>query len=168
LLWYAAGLVGHSLYEILARAFYAMHDTKTPVLVGVAAMGLNVVFSFAFSALFGTIGWMPHGGLALANSLATALEAAALFLLMHKRLGGIHAVQVAKGFGAAALGALGLAAALVFWLQATRSAPAALTTLGGILVGGAVYGLIILLLRVPEVGSLLGFVSRRFKKRSPR
>jgi putative peptidoglycan lipid II flippase len=145
-----------------------MHDTKTPVLVGVAAMGLNVVFSFAFSALFMRIGWMPHGGLALANSLATALEAAALFLLMRKRLGGIHAAQVAKGFGAAALGALGLAAALVVWLQAARSASTALTVLGGILVGGAVYGLIILLLRVPEAESLLGFVSRRLINRSPR
>ena len=52
LLWYAAGLVGHSLVEILARAFYALHDTRTPVAVGAAAMRLNVVFSFAFPALF--------------------------------------------------------------------------------------------------------------------
>ena len=48
LLWYAAGLVGHSLMEVLTRAFYAQHDTKTPVLIGAAAMGLNVVFSFTF------------------------------------------------------------------------------------------------------------------------
>ncbi len=30
LLWYAAGLVGHSVVEIISRAFYALHDTKTP------------------------------------------------------------------------------------------------------------------------------------------
>src|SRR5574341_2431612 len=45
LLWYAAGLVGHCLVEVLARAFYALHDTKTHVMVGLAAMGLNVAFS---------------------------------------------------------------------------------------------------------------------------
>jgi putative peptidoglycan lipid II flippase len=168
LLWYAAGLVGHSALEILARTFYAMHDTKTPVLVGAAAMGLNVVFSFAFSAWFARLGWLPLGGLALANSLATALEAVTLFLLMRKRLDGIHGVQVAKGLAAAALGTGGLCAALVLWMQAERSAPAALTALGGIAIGAAVYALILFLLRIPEVKSLMGFVSRRINKRSPR
>ena len=63
LLWYAAGLVGHSVVEILARAFYALHDTRTPVIVGAAAMGLNIGLSFLFIWLFSSIGWMPHGGL---------------------------------------------------------------------------------------------------------
>ena len=35
LLWYAAGLVGHSLLEVIVRAFYALHDTRTPVSVTV-------------------------------------------------------------------------------------------------------------------------------------
>ncbi len=158
LLWYAAGLVGHSVLEILARTFYAMHDTKTPVLVGAAAMGLNVVFSFAFSALFTKIGWMPHGGLALANSLATALEATVLFLLMRKRLTGIRGAEVAKGFGAAALGTVGMVAALAGWLQVRAGHGAALTALGGIVIGGTVYAAILLVLGVRETRSLIGFV----------
>jgi len=89
LMWFTAGLVGHSVVEILSRAFYALHDTKTPVIVGTIAMALNALFSFAFVALFSRIGWMPHGGLALANSFATALEAVALFVVMRKRLNGI-------------------------------------------------------------------------------
>src|SRR4030065_2852587 len=89
LLWYSAGLVGHCIVEILARAFYAMHDTKTPVLIGSLAMGLNVLFSVLFSRWFASIGWMPHGGLALANSLATGLEAACLLILMRQKLGGV-------------------------------------------------------------------------------
>jgi len=168
LLWYATGLVGHSLLEVLARTFYAMHDTKTPVLVGAAAMSLNVVLSFSFSALFTRLGYMPHGGLALANSLATALEAATLFVLMRKRLNGIHGGNIAKCFGGAALGTLGMLAALVLWMQAAGSAHTARTALGGIALGGAVYAAIILLLRVPEAKSLLGLVARRLNKRSPR
>jgi putative peptidoglycan lipid II flippase len=62
LLWYAAGMLGHSIMEILTRAFYAQHDTKTPVIIGTIAMLLNVVFSVAFSRYFESIGWMPHGG----------------------------------------------------------------------------------------------------------
>jgi putative peptidoglycan lipid II flippase len=42
LLWYALGLVGHAMVEVLARAFYALHDTLTPVLVGAGAMSLNI------------------------------------------------------------------------------------------------------------------------------
>ncbi len=38
LTWYAAGLVFHSVLEVLVRAYYAMHDTKTPVIVGATAM----------------------------------------------------------------------------------------------------------------------------------
>jgi putative peptidoglycan lipid II flippase len=74
LLWYASGMVGHSIMEILTRAFYAQHDTKTPVIIGTVAMGLNIVFSLIFIKVFEFIGWMPHGGLALANSFATALK----------------------------------------------------------------------------------------------
>src|SRR5688572_22382342 len=90
LLWYAAGLVGHSVMEVLTRAYYAQQDTKTPVFIGTVAMGLNVIFSFWFSSLFTQIGWFPLGGLALANSLATALEATALFVVMRKRLHGME------------------------------------------------------------------------------
>ena len=43
LLWYAAGLVGHSVVEIVSRAFYALHDTRTPVLVGIGAMSINII-----------------------------------------------------------------------------------------------------------------------------
>jgi putative peptidoglycan lipid II flippase len=164
LLWYASGLVFHSVLEVLVRAYYAMHDTKTPVLVGATSMGLNVGLSFAFAALFTRLGWMPHGGLALANSLATALETTALYFLMRKRLDGIHGPAILKGFGAAALGTLGMLLALLLWLRLTGSVHAALTTLGGVAIGGAVYGLILVLLRVQEVRSVVGFVRRQLQR----
>jgi xanthine/uracil permease len=83
---------------------------------------------------------------------------------MRKRLNGIHGAEIAKGFGAAALGTLGLSAALIFWMQAAGSAPAALTALGGVAVGGIIYGLVLLLLRVPEIHSLLTVVKRRLSR----
>ena len=44
LLWYTVGLVGHSVVEILSRAFYALHDTRTPVIVGTIAMSSQHCF----------------------------------------------------------------------------------------------------------------------------
>jgi len=164
LLWYATGLVGHSIMEVLTRAFYAQHDTKTPVLIGAVAMSLNVVFSLAFSAWFARIGWLPLGGLALANSLATALEAAALFIVMRKRLGGIEGAHIARGFAQAALAALGMSLTLGLWTQATGSLNRWVVGLGGVAVGGVVYGLVMLALRVPEIQSVIRLVTRRLKR----
>jgi len=164
LLWYAAGLIGHSVLEILARAFYALHDTKTPVMVGVAAMSLNVVFSFSFSALFKRLGWMPHGGLALANTLATALESIVLLVLMRKRLKGLSSRNLLKGFGQALAASLLMGSVIFVWLQKGVASSAWLVTLGGVVLGGGVYLVSILVMQVPEVQSLVRYVKSRISR----
>jgi len=166
LLWFAAGLVGHSVMEVLTRAFYAQHDTKTPVIIGTIAMGLNVVFSFTFARMFSQIGWMPHGGLALANSLATALEATALFIFMRRRLNGIEGSFVARGFVACGLAALGMAIGLWFWVQATGDLTRWIVALGGVVLGGVLYGVGVILLRVPEIQILANAITRRLLRRA--
>ena len=165
LLWYSAGLVGHALVEILSRAFYAMHDTRTPVSVGVVAMGLNVVLSLAFSNLFARVGWMPHGGLALANSLATALESIALILLMRKRLNGLGGGYIWKGVAVSILGVALMTGTVLGWeaLMAGRSAVVVL--FGGLALGVSVYGGLMWALKVPElmgvVRALVGKIKRK-------
>ena len=164
LLWYGAGLVGHSLLEILARGFYALHDTKTPVLVGVGAMGLNVVLSFALSSLFSHLGWMPHGGLALANSIATGLEAIILLVLISIRLKRINFQTILKGFGQAIVAALFMGISLTFWLQQTPIYPIWITAFGGLFLGVCVYLTLIWFLKVPEFRSLRGFIVNKLKR----
>jgi putative peptidoglycan lipid II flippase len=127
-------------------------------------MILNVVFSFVFSKWFAQIGWMPHGGLALANSLATALEAATLLIVMRVRLKGIEGKNILRGFAAASVAALGMSLALGWWSQAAGSLNRWIVGLGGVAVGGIVYGAIIAALRVPEVQMLTSALRRRLKK----
>ena len=165
LTWYASGLVGHSIMEVLTRAFYAQQDTKTPVIIGTIAMGLNVAFSFMFARLFSQIGWMPHGGLALANSLATALEATALFIFMRQRLQGIEGRHIARGFVSCAIAAFGMGISLWFWIQATENLTRWITALGGIMIGAVVYGVAVLLLRVPEIQMIMHAITRRLLHR---
>ncbi len=163
LLWFAAGMIGHSILEVLTRAFYAQHDTKTPVLIGVIAMGLNVVFSFTFAAWFSRIGWMPHGGLALANSLATALEVTTLFLVMRKRLGGIEGHLLARGFGKSVLAGLGMGIGLFFWMGVVVDKSPWISALGGVVIGGLIYAFFSWMLKVPEIKMLTKSVSRRLR-----
>lgn len=166
LLWYAAGLVGHSIMEVLTRAFYAQQDTKTPVIIGTIAMGLNVIFSFTFARVFDQIGWMPHGGLALANSLATALEASALFIFMRRRLNGIEGRYLARGFAACAFAALAMGIGLWLWLGATGELPRWIVTFGAVALGGLIYGMGVILLRVPEIRIVLNAIARRLLRRA--
>ena len=162
LLWFAAGLVAHSMLEILSRAFYALHDTKTPVTVGAIAMGINIVFSFAFSALFLNLGWMPLGGLALANTTATVLETATLFIILRRRLNGIGGTSIAKGFTYAAFASGLMGLILFFWLNATSDQRVWLVGIGGIILGGLAYGLCLVALRVPEIHTIFHYVEKRF------
>ena len=166
LLWYAAGLVGHSVMEILTRAFYAQQDTRTPVFIGTIAMGLNVLFSFLFARWFAQIGWLPLGGLALANSFATALEAAALFFFMRRRLNGIDGKHIGRGFVRCAGAALGMAVGLGWWLEAAGGWNRWIVALGGVALGGLLYLAGVLIFRVPEVRMMIGALAARLH-RSP-
>ncbi len=166
LLWYAAGLIGHSVMEVLTRAFYAQQDTKTPVIIGTLAMGLNVACSILFSRYFAQIGWLPLGGLALANSFATALEATALFIFMRRRLNGIEGRSIADGAWRVSLSALGMGIGLGLWIQVTGGMNRWLAALGGVAVGSIVYLAGVMILRVPEVKTLINVIARRLRRRA--
>ncbi len=138
---FALGLPAHSVVEIVVRAFYAMHDTKTPVAVGIGAMGLNVVLSLVFIRAFEAVGWMPHGGLALSNSLATTVEMAVLLGIIRRRLEGLEGRRLASslariGLASAAMGAVAwtvawLLAGYGIWLSGGLAAVAGLTVYVG-------------------------------------
>ena len=167
LTWFAVGLVGHSIMEVLTRAFFAQHDTKTPVIIGTVAMGLNVLFSILFSQWFEQLGWYPVGGLALANSLATAIEAAALFIVMGRRLDGIEGKFVAKGFVLCSGAAFGMALGLWIWIQATAGMKSWIIALGGIALGGLLYLAGVLILKVPEALLMADVLTRRLRRSLP-
>ena len=161
LLWYGIGMVGHAMVEILSRAFYALHDTKTPVLIGIAAMSLNVLFSFVFSAVFKRLGWMPHGGLALANTLATGLEMIGLILIMRVRLNGLDGKRVWRGVLRAVGSGLLMAVSILGWSYLMSQEPAWIITSGGIFIGMTVYLGVLGLFKTPELIQVYQAVRRR-------
>jgi len=81
LVFFAIGLAGHATVEIVDRVFYALHDTRSPVLVAVGAIGLNIVLSLILMQTP-----LTYGGLALANSIAALAEGAVLIRLISRRL----------------------------------------------------------------------------------
>lgn len=71
--YYVLGLPALGLRDLLNRAFFAIHDTKTPTAYGILAIILNIFLNIVFIKTLG------HGGLALATSVSSTF---AVFLLI--------------------------------------------------------------------------------------
>lgn len=77
---YAVGLIGFSFVKILAPAFFAREDTRTPVRVALIALSVNLLLSIASAWYLTSVGFAgPHVGLAGATSVAAILNAALLY-----------------------------------------------------------------------------------------
>jgi putative peptidoglycan lipid II flippase len=92
LLFYAVGLWAFAGVRIVAQAFYALQDTKTPVKIAVVALVANILLSAAF------ITWTPleHGGLALATSLAATLNIGLLTVQLRKKIGRMDGKRILR------------------------------------------------------------------------
>lgn len=165
--FYAVGLVAHAALEILVRVFYALHNTLTPVVVGIGAMVLNILLSLWW------IGSLGYGGLALANSVATIIETLVLVWLLRRYLPDLSwqpvlASSARIGVAAALMG--GTVWVWMEWLANHREWTSGLPLGWGALVGGAavaltVYLLSALLLGNPEIQLVWAMARRRLTHR---
>jgi putative peptidoglycan lipid II flippase len=96
---FAIGLAGLAAVEILTRSFYAMRDSKTPVIVSVAQFIFKIALSLVLINLsvFGAKWGM--GALAFSTSVAGLLEAGVLYWILHQRVGGLQARVMCKFVG---------------------------------------------------------------------
>lgn len=86
LMAYGSGLLSFMLIKILAPAFYARQDTKTPVKYGIITMACNMLFNLILAIPFGYV------GLAMATAISATLNA----VLLYKRLHQLGVYQMSK------------------------------------------------------------------------
>lgn len=161
--FYALGLVAHAAVEILVRAFYALHNTQTPVLIGIGAMVLNIVLSIWW------VRGMSYGGLALANSVATGLEMLILFWLLYRIMGSLDGRRLMFAILRSTLAAFVMGIVLWFlrdWFPVYGDGPNSeilrwIWSLGGLVVAAVVYLAMSLLLQSEELRPVLAMVTRR-------
>ena len=171
--FYALGIAGFALLEVLSRAFYALEDTRTPVIVGTVAMLSNIALSLVFIQFIGepdNLARGAFGGLALANALTTLVESLVLWHLLRRRLRqhGEDGSEIGREVFVSARGSL-LAAGIMgiaLWLVLTVLPGAGwiLALLGGA-VGGLVYFGVGAIFDLGEARSLLNPLLRRFGSR---
>jgi putative peptidoglycan lipid II flippase len=141
---YAGGLLAFILVKVLAPGYFARQDTRTPVRIGMIAMGANMVLNLLL------VFPLAHAGLALATTLSACLNAILLWRGLRRQ--GVYVRRPGWPLFAlrVSLASLAMFLALGWWLQPLAawsgwSAATRATELGlGIGLGAAVYGVVLL------------------------
>ncbi len=164
LVYYSVGLSCVALVRVLAPAFYALKDTKTPVITAFISFVLNLGFSL----------WLmeplKHGGLALASSLSALANMLLLFWLLRRKtglLGGRRMLRTALSASAASL-PMGLVAwwmaGLLDWSQSGQKLLKAAGLSAVVLSALLIYGLFSRLFRSEEAAEFLGLVKKKLRR----
>ena len=162
---FACGLLPFSAFQLLARVFYWLHDSRTPALVNIAVNAVNVAADVALVALLD--GETRLVGLAAGYASSYVAGSLLLAFLLRRRLGGLDGARVVRTLvrtlvaaGIGALGAYGVAELVrkTFGGDVTGSIVA---LLAAAVVGGGLYVVSARRMHVREVDSLVGLVRGR-------
>jgi putative peptidoglycan lipid II flippase len=162
LAWYAPGLLFVGISRVVVPSFYAMKDTRTPVLVSFWTLLVNIVAGVLLMRVMG------HAGLALALTIASMFNAVVLTLLLARRLGSLELVTIWRTL-LRMLPGLGLMTFVVVLLvgQVDWLTPGSFTVrlmlLGtAVVAGGLIYVASLWLLGVKEMRQAWTMIANRF------
>lgn len=176
---FAVGTFAWSANSVISRGFYALQDSRTPVIVGTVVTFVFVGLNFLVLRLTGRTHIISAiSGLALVASIAAVLQMSTLFFLLRLRLHGLEGGRLLRSVAktvvaSAAAGAACLALRSVFYPRvAAAASPVAsqhvflrslATLVLCIFAAALVYGVAAILLRMEEVS----VVNRLVRRRSP-
>lgn len=89
---FSLSLFAQSTVPLLARAFYALHDTKTPFYIALVVEAANILAVLTFIERFEVI------GLTMAFSLASILQMLLLFIVLQRKLGNLDRKNILISF----------------------------------------------------------------------
>jgi putative peptidoglycan lipid II flippase len=166
---YALGLAGYAAIKVLAPAFYALNDARTPMLVSLASILINLAAASSMVKLAG----LGHLGLALSTSSVALFGSIALFVLLRKRIRRMHGRALAGSVGKILIASAAMGAAcyvssrgIHVWLGARKLAHIADVALS-VPLGAVVYYGLCRAMRVAELEAawraLAGPLMRRLR-----
>jgi len=164
LVYFCLGIVAQSLIQILPRIFYALQDTWTPALIGILAMGVNLIGALLL------IRPLAHGGLALANMIASFVNMFLLLLILQRRLGRIDGRRVLLTFVKTLVISVLLGGIVWYWsvwltnIWGAGTISSLIVLVTGSALGALLFAIIAGILRMEEFGQLTGLLRNRFKE----
>lgn len=168
LFYYSIGMVAYGLREILAKGFYSLQDTKTPVKNATISVGINVVFSIVL------VKYMGIGGLSLASSISAILTTMLLFISLRKKIGKLGFKNIFTTFIKVSIASIimGIAMKLTYnnilglgnTLPIENREFIGLDTIISVFVGIIIYIALILIFNIKEVKEISEIIVNRIRK----
>jgi putative peptidoglycan lipid II flippase len=157
---YAVGLVAMAAYYVITRTYYAMHNMRTPVMIGGWMVALNAILDYLLMRVWGVV------GIALASAIVAFVNVGLLFWLLRRSLGPLEGRRLAAAvvrIGAATVVAIGAA-----WMITQAGLPGlklgrfteALSLATALAAAALIYLGVCVVLRVGEVELLRRLVRR--------
>lgn len=156
LYYYSIGMIALGIREVLARAFYSLQDTKTPMINAAIGMVLNIALNFIL------VQYLKLGGLALATSIAAIFTTGLMFITLRKKIGPFGMKQISISFLKILFASLimgGLAKLSFNYL--TTSLSQNLSLLLAIGLGALSYFVIIYFMKIEDVDVIVGAIKKK-------
>ena len=161
---YSIGMVAYGLRDVLGKIFYSLQDTKTPMINGVIAMGVNMVMDVVFIQFWGL------GGLTLATSLSSIACIMLLFRSLKKKMGYFGQDKIVKATVKSLVASVIMGSVTYYSYHYMIG----FTHIGGemeflvlcvaVVLGAAAYGGLVVLFKVDEVKIVTEVIKRRLKR----
>jgi len=158
----APGLLMFSMVNILARAFYALNDIKTPMRISICCLGLNLVFALWLVQAY------REAGLAVANTLSACVNVGLLLYTLRRKLARLEMDGLRRQIAVLAINAVlvAIVAGLLSHLWEARLGHRSLPLrLGAVFVPGALAGLLYwaaaLWMNIPAAREMTQLVARK-------
>ena len=162
---YAIGLAGYSAIKILAPAFYALKDARTPMVISLLSIAINFALNWSL------VGVLRERGLALSTSVVALLNFTLLYVIIARRIDGIEGRRTAAAvvkilFASSIMGLVCwfVSSAMYQFLGDTRVARAS-NVLVSVGAGGVVFYAAAWLLGVQELRSAVNAITKRLRRR---
>lgn len=161
---YSIGMVAYGLRDVLGKIFYSLQDTKTPMVNGVIAMGMNMIMDVILIKFWGL------AGLTLATSLSSMACIMLLFRSLKKKIGYFGQDKIIKATAKSLVASLIMGAVSYYSYHYMMR----FTHIGGeqefivlclaIGLGAVVYGILVILFKIDEIKIVTDVVKKRFNK----
>ncbi len=158
LIFFAIGLYPLVVRDMLTRAFYAMENTKIPVMAAIMQMIAYVISSLLF------IPWLGFAGVAMGWTVGALVNALILWVILHNKIGSFVRLTFIWSIGRVLVSSSGMALFLYLFNQLSEAWNRYVQLGSAILLGALIYGVLLFLLREPLIADLLSKVLRRLKR----
>jgi putative peptidoglycan lipid II flippase len=165
--FYAVGLAGYAAIRVLAPAFYALDDARTPMRISLLSIATNYTLNWLLVSRFG------HRGLALSTSGVALLNFALLFLLMRRKIHRVEGRRILRSLLKITLASAIMSVVcwftygqLVAAIGQARLIHQIINALAPITVGAVVFLAVCKLLKVAELDMAINSLLRRFGKKT--